>query len=252
MAVPVPVPHSAHDAHPEHHTTDDEPIGPVTFEEYLAYSETADRAYELVNGYMYPLAGVAPNNGTVAHGAIALNIAARLRTLARGSGCRVYGATVGVRTLRGDALIPDALVTCGPRPDNEERYVTAPCLVIEVLSPSTRRFDENDKSSTYRELPSLQACWLVEATWRCVHRHWRDVDGVWRFEQLTGDAVLPAPCPVGATLTLGEVYEDVDLPTEAPRAKLRRVREPDAEYVFEEECVDALGDAAATTSASRD
>lgn len=224
MALPMPLPEPTG---PGRHGDREEStlLGPMTPEQYDAFEAEADVRHEYVGGMAYAMSG-----GTPEHSLIGVNVAAVLRALVRGTGCRTYAQNLRLRAPSGSEYYPDVMVQCGPRPDNTVRRVETACLLVEVLSPSTTRTDTGEKLAAYRELPSLQAYWIVEATWRCVHRHWRDADGVWQVEDVTGDAVLPVPCLTAATLTLHNVYEDVELPGEPPRPQLRRVREPGVEY----------------------
>ncbi len=233
MAMPLPVPDPADDSRTVDNDAAEWPIGPMTFDEYLAYMEETGVMYEYVGGMLYPLNGGGPNSGTVSHAAIAQNAAARLHTLGRGIGCRVYGGMLTLRTPRDVGYIPDVVVACGPPPPNDARHLDRPCLIVEVLSPTTSRVDGIEKLGAYREIGSLRAYWIVEATWRCVHRHWREADGRWQSEDVICDALLPVPCPVVTTLTLDAIYEGVDVPREPPPPVLRRVREPDAEYAID-------------------
>jgi Uma2 family endonuclease len=131
-----------------------------------------------------------------------------------------------VRTPRGNEYAPDVVVVCGPRTPNGARYTESPCLVVEVLSPSTARTDLSEKRLAYQEIGTVGAYLVVEAEWRGVHRHWRDPAGAWRLETVTGDGAISLPCPAGEVLTLAEVYADLDLPAGPPPVpRLRRVRE---------------------------
>ena len=190
-------------------------IGPMSFEAYLAFLERTEWRYEYMNGMAYAMAGAAH-----VHEAATLNVATRLRALARGSGCTVTSQGFLVRTPRGDAYLPDAMLGCGPRPANHDRYLTDPCLVVEVLSPSTMRVDLGEKRIAYQEIPTLRAYLVIETAWRAVHRMWREADDTWQRETIAdaSGGMVPLPCPAGATLTLDEIYEDVALPTEPPRA----------------------------------
>jgi Uma2 family endonuclease len=194
----------------------------MSFDAYLHFSEQAEWRYEFVDGYAYVLhdgpRGQA--GGTRAHHVIAMNVAARLWQLARGTPCETYGQAFMLRTPSGNAYCPDVMVVCGPTPPDEALYVEHACLVVEVLSPSTARTDQHEKRIAYQEIASLQAHLVIEATWRAVHRHWRDLDGSWRSETIVGatDAQVPLPCPTGATLSLDEIYEQVRAPVDPPRA----------------------------------
>jgi Uma2 family endonuclease len=55
---------------------------------------------------------------------------------------------------------PDLLVSCDPE-DNEKYYRTRPCLIVEVLSPTTERIDRREKFMAYTSLPSLQEYILI-------------------------------------------------------------------------------------------
>ena len=192
-----------------------DPVGPMSFEAYLAFVERTPWRYEYLNGMAYAMAGAAH-----VHEAATLNVATRLRALARGGGCTVTSQGFLVRTPRGDAYLPDAMLGCGTRPANHDRYFTDPCLIVEVLSPSTMRVDLGEKRIAYQEIPTLRAYLVIETAWRAVHRMWREADGTWRRETIAdaSGGVVPLPCPDGAALTLDEIYEDVALPTEPPRA----------------------------------
>ncbi len=231
MALPLPIPNPSDDPRwSDTRRASEEPIGPMTFEEYLAYpgSGLGDELHEYVNGMLYR-----KFSGTAGHAIISTNLVVRLHTNARRSGCHVFTQAYAVRTPDDRGYLPDVMVRCGSEPSPDRPYTENPCLVVEVLSPSTRRVDLVKKADTYRGIPSVQAYWLVEATWRCVYRHWRDASGAWQFEEVTGDGAVPAPCPVETIFTLDEIYDGVDVPREPPRPSLCRVYEANAEYTFD-------------------
>lgn len=58
-------------------------------------------------------------------------------------------------------LNPDVVVTCDDR-DRDPQLVQFPCLIIEVLSPSTEADDRGKKFAAYRQSPTLQEYVLVE------------------------------------------------------------------------------------------
>ena len=189
------------------------PIGPLSVEAYLALSEHAADRYEYVGGFAYAMGG-----GTIDHHDISFNIASALRARCAGTPCRTYTQIFRVRTPRDDMYLPDVMVACGQRPPRGARHLDDPCVLIEVLSPSTTRTDVMEKRLAYQEIPSARTYLIVESAWRAVHRHWRDDAGLWQRETIT-DAigVVPLPCPGGAVLTLDEIYADADVPTDPPR-----------------------------------
>jgi Uma2 family endonuclease len=201
------------------HPNDD---APLTVEEFLRFEEHAEERHEFVDGRIYAMTGA-----TTRHNLIAGNIYMRLRALARGGPCRVYLEGVQLRVPE-DVYYPDVMVVCDPAGDDQKR-VTAPCLVVEVLSPSTAATDRyGRKLRQYRALPSVRAYLVVEQERRLVTRHWRDVRGRWLDETLIGGGEIPLPCPgPGGTLTLDEIYEGIALPETRP--PLRRIHEASVE-----------------------
>lgn len=211
--------------HARRHEADEDdfaiPIGPMSFDEYLAFEEASDQRHEFVDGFAYAMAPVRRS-----HGAITLNIAARLWTRTRNTPCHAYAEQFQVRPPDGRIFYPDVMVSCGPVPPDDAVFLNDPLLIVEVLSRGTGRTDHGEKRESYQGIRTLQAYLIVERTWRAVHRHWREADGGWQRDLVAGTgAVVPLPGPLGV-LTLDEIFERVELPPEPPsRARLRRVRE---------------------------
>lgn len=173
----------------------------LSAEEYLRLEPSSPVRHEYVAGAVHALAGT-----TRRHNRIALNIARRLADAAENGPCRVCMADVRLRARSDVYYYPDVMVACGPEP--EDPYLEeAPCLVVEVLSPSTASVDRREKLFVYRQIPSLQAYLIVETDRRRVERHWRGADGEWRAEEHSAGR-MPVPCP-DADLPLDEVYAGV-------------------------------------------
>lgn len=179
-------------------------LRPLTEEEYLALEEASPVRHELVGGIPYAMAGASldPN-------LIVTNLVALLKPLARAQGCRVYSETARLKVSEDTFYYPDVMVVCGPKA--HPLYETAPCLVVEVLSPGTEAQDQRgqrsylEKLSHYLRLPSLQAYLLLEGA-RPGGVLYRKTPSGFREERL--EELLILPCPEG-TLKLEEIYEGV-------------------------------------------
>ncbi|MEY3305061.1 MAG: hypothetical protein RLZZ139_3434, partial [Cyanobacteriota bacterium] len=53
---------------------------------------------------------------------------------------------------------------CDDRDKTTTQYITYPCLIVEVLSPSTELYDRSGKFRLYRKNPHLQDYLLVSST----------------------------------------------------------------------------------------
>ncbi len=172
----------------------------LSVEEYLRLEEASSVRHEYVGGELYALAGASDR-----HNRIAMNLAAHLWMAARGGPCRVYGSDMKLRVADDAVYYPDIQVVCDPE-DTEEWYKSRPCLVVEVLSPSTEAIDRREKLLAYRRLPSLKAYVVVYRDECRVARHWRDEQGVWWQAEVEGEGRVPFPCPA-LELSLADIYE---------------------------------------------
>ena len=75
----------------------------------------------------------------------------------RGGPCRVYTEPIKLR-VEDVIYYPGVMVACGPEGEDEDPLIEeAPCLVVEVASPSTESIDRREKMLAYRSIPSLRA-----------------------------------------------------------------------------------------------
>jgi Uma2 family endonuclease len=188
----------------------------LSAEDYLALEEQSDVRHEFVNGQMFAMTDfdetVAMAGSSDAHNLIALNIAAILRQRLRGTGCRAYIFDMKARVEKTDDFYyPDVTATC-------EKFVakslfkSRPFLIVEVLSPRTIRTDRREKLATYRLIDELREYVIVYQEQKRVELCRKDQRGAWQFWVLSeGDEVVLESLPNGAlTLTMDEIYEDVD------------------------------------------
>lgn len=176
----------------------------LSVEDYLAGEEIGEIRNEYVGGEVYAMTGASR-----AHGLIALNLGAFLRPLLRGGDCQAFVSDMKVRLqIAGDDVFyyPDLVMTCDPD-DRASDYCQAPCLVVEILSPKTRRIDRREKFLAYTSIPSLRGYLLVSQDRRQVELFRREHG--WNPE-VFHDGAVPLTC-LEAMLPLEAVYEGVDL-----------------------------------------
>ncbi len=169
---------------------------PLDVDEYLCGEQDSPIRHEYVAGQVYAMAGA-----DEAHNRISLNMAFHLRARMRVTACEAF-------------YYPDVMLSCEPG-DLKALYKTAPCLIAEVLSPSTEAIDRREKLIAYRTLPSLRHYLLVAQDRRWVEVYTREADGGWLHTVHTvhtvhTDGALTFDCG-GLTLglTLADLYEDV-------------------------------------------
>jgi Uma2 family endonuclease len=186
----------------------------MTMEEYFAFEHGSPIRHEFVAGEAFAMVGESKR-----HSRVAGNILARCLEASREGPCRAFMSGIKLR-LRDRVYYPDVMVACGPELD-DEYCEEAPCLLVEVLSRSTRRTDQREKLAAYTTIPSLGTYLLVEQRRRLVDHYRRDAAGHWQRDTLVDEGAIALSCPA-ITLTLDEIYEGVTLP---PPDEALRVRE---------------------------
>jgi len=146
------------------------------------------------------------------HNRISLNIVFRLRAAARGTPCGVYVSDMKLRVARASAYYyPDVILSREPS-SAETVFKEAPCLIAEVLSPSTAAVDTREKLHAYRGIETLRYYVVVDSDRVSIAYHLRGDDGGWLAANLDPGERLEIVCgPVRAELTLEGVYEDTGL-----------------------------------------
>lgn len=159
----------------------------MTVEEFLEL-EIEGRA-ELEDGVLYMMAG-----GSLRHAEISANILIALGAKLRGSGCRPFGPDLAVRTGPTSLRLPDVSVYCDLPSDTEARrskLVGDPRVVVEVLSPSTRKLDLEIKANEYRALPGVDAILFVDPETRRVRLLKRTGPEAWADAWLAEGCAVP-------------------------------------------------------------
>ena len=186
----------------------------ISPQEYLAWEEQQPLKYEYLNGAAYAMTG-----GTLAHNDIAVNLTTALRNHLRGKGCKVRmaDAKVGI-TEGGPFFYPDILVTCDEGDRHARTLVQHPCLVIEVLSPSTEAFDRGEKFRQYRRLNSLKEYVLINSETMGVDCYRLNERNKWELTTYASDDVNSPPpdlveiqfASIDFQCPLSLIYEDVE------------------------------------------
>ena len=182
-------------------------INLFTTEEYLQLEQTSEIRHEYFGGQVFVMSG-----GSKQHNIISGNIYSSLRSHLRGGYCSVFMADMKVRIELANEnknifYYPDVIVSCDSQ-DKERFFLNYPCLIIEVLSPSTELTDKREKLVNYRTLKSLQEYVLVSQDEIKVEVYRQDVQGNWLMQTLGKDDELRLDS-IGLILAMADIYEDV-------------------------------------------
>jgi Uma2 family endonuclease len=178
----------------------------ITRDEYLQGELASEIRHEYVAGNVYAMSG-----GTLNHQRIAGNFFHLAKSQLAGKPCFPTGSDFKLLVPLGGGeeafYYPDGMIICVPVP-GEALFTDSPSVILEVLSPNTRRIDEVQKFRDYVTIPTLGTYILAETDSPLLTLHRRDGAG-FRREILSGpDAVLDLP-EAGITMPLVELYRDV-------------------------------------------
>ena len=170
-----------------------------TLAEYLEIeARSASVKHEYVAGEVYAMAG-----GSIEHSALSTTLSGLLLAHLRGGPSHPHGPDLRIRIESEDvATYADVSVVCDPleRAADSPTHVTNPRVVVEVLSPSTERYDREQKRLYYQQIDALEEYVLVAQDRRRVE--------VWRR---TGDDWVHQVANAGESIRLPSIDFDLDV-----------------------------------------
>ena len=134
-----------------------ESTGPYTYADYAALPD--DRRVELIDGWFYDMA--APRSK---HQLIIGQLHLQFQACAEGHpDCMVWLSPLDVMLDGDDRTVvqPDLLVICDRSKMRKGRVFGAPDLVVEVISPGSRKMDYGRKTMKYLEA-GVREYWIID------------------------------------------------------------------------------------------
>jgi Uma2 family endonuclease len=179
----------------------------LSVQDYLEGEKTSEIRHEYIAGNVYAISG-----GTMAHQRVATNFLRHAGNQLSEKPCEPTNSDFQVRIKIGHEwafYYSDAMIVCDPVPD-DACFTDSPTVILEVLSPSTRRNDEVQKFRDYMTIPSLKVYLIAEADCAKVTIY-RRVGEEFRSEILINyEASLDLP-EVGISIPMTDLYRDVEI-----------------------------------------
>ncbi len=183
-----------------------------TLEEYLEIERASDIKYEFWEGEIFAMSG-----GSISHDQIMGNMFEILRSQLQGSECRVFTNNMQIKVPAAPPYrYADGSVVCGTvelENYNGSDLLVNPVMLVEVLSPSTEANDRGDKFTWYKSISSFKEYLLIAQHRPHITLFNKQSDGTWSQTEVNDiDSHLHLP-EINCTLTLREVYRDVEFKT---------------------------------------
>jgi Uma2 family endonuclease len=179
----------------------------MTAEEYLTWEPTQEGRYEYWDGEVVAMSG-----GTRNHNRVSGDFFRLLADALVDRPCEVYIVDIKVQVEPGQKYFyPDVVVTCDQR-DDDPQLVKFPCLIVEVLSPSTEALDRGAKFAKYRQFSTLQEYVLVQVDQPMVEVFWRNEQDQWVLSEYAVDDRLQLKS-VDVEMAIADLYRQVKFET---------------------------------------
>lgn len=179
-----------------------------TPEEYLELEEKSLYKSEYRDGEIIPMTG-----GTTNHNQIALNFAASLLYAIRRKQYRVFIGDVRLWIPQfREYTYPDIMVIA-EKPiytGKNNTTVTNPLLIVEVLSKSTKNYEQGDEFTFYRSIPQFKEYVLVEQNQYQVMHYSKTNEGEWIFREYKSEDDIVKLQHLDFEISLIDIYQDVN------------------------------------------
>jgi Uma2 family endonuclease len=183
---------------------------PLTPEEYFTWEEKQLEKHELIDGQLYAMTG-----GSVNHSRVAVRLTTLFFNHLENGSCETGNSDLRINIAgTQNYTYPDASVTCDERDKTTTQYITYPCLIVEVLSPSTEAYDRGGKFRMYRNNPALQDYLLVSSTSIEIDLYHKKDTGEWLIiNYQAGDTIELKS--INLSFPIEQIYRNLDLTPEA-------------------------------------
>jgi Uma2 family endonuclease len=183
-----------------------QPTRLYSVEEYIKIEIETNQKHIYKNGIIIPMAG-----GKSPHGIITGNVFYCLKHALRSkTNYDVFNSEIKVHIPAFNFyLYPDTCAVCeSPVFTNDAvDALTNPVLIVEVLSGSTRKYDEKGKFEEYKTIPSFKEYVLIEQNIPFAKVYYKGDDGIWQepieFSGIDNQLWLES---VQVALPMSEVY----------------------------------------------
>jgi Uma2 family endonuclease len=179
-----------------------------TVNDYLALESASEFRHEYYQGYIYDMAG-----GSPAHAIIVGNAMRSIGDKMVKKGCTTYSSDMCVKTPTSTYAYPDFTALCGKPLYITEQRVTSlinPQLIVEVLSPTTAKYDQTDKFDEYSSIPEFNTYLLIWQDRPLIELRIRVNADTWQTRRFEGlEAVVPIST-FNIEIPLADLYLNID------------------------------------------
>ncbi len=180
-----------------------------SLDNYRKLEEISEFKHEYHDGVIIPMTG-----GTINHNRIVLNLIYLLINALKNKPYEVFSSDLRVwipQYRRG--VYPDVMVISGDAIFNENRQdeILNPCLIFEVLSPSTSSYDRGDKFLYYRSIPEFKEYILIDQSEYLIEHYTKTENNQWLLEDHQIEEEIIKLTSIDIEVTISDIYENISI-----------------------------------------
>ena len=175
-----------------------------TVEEYLDFETKSQTKHEYYDGSIIAMSGASNPHLDIQTNLI---VALSGKFKAAKKSCKPYASDMRVYVDETKYFYPAVTVFCGKISMDNRNTAKDPAVVIEILSPSTAAYDQNEKAAGYRQITALKQLVLIDSRRRSAVVYTRGDDRSWTEKMLGNEDAGVTIADV--FVTFDEIYESV-------------------------------------------
>jgi len=179
-----------------------------SIEEYLEFEDNSQEKHEYLNGEIVTMTGATTN-----HNKITINFTFCFLLAFREQNYELYMGDVRVFIEnRKIFTYPDVMIIEGKTiyQGKSKTTIVNPSLIIEVLSKSTKDYDQNDKFDSYRSLETFKEYILIDQYQYYVKQFAKNETGKWVLTDYYGEESVLKLESINFEISLQELYKKVN------------------------------------------
>ena len=174
--------------------------------EQAVYKE--EQKFETHNGKVFALA-----SGTVNHCQVIDNTVCVFKQYLRGKTCKVWSGGIDVHLTDKDCFVPDVTVVCDPKIITNDGIMGTPDLIVEILSPSTARYDRGYKKNVYENC-GVKEYWIITIETRSVEVYLLqnrklELDNIYSINKNNENTEFSTSIFLDLVISLDEIFMDL-------------------------------------------
>lgn len=180
-----------------------------TIEEYLELEKESDIKHEYYRGEVFAMSGAKMD-----HNNIVVNLIYKLKDTLKGKSCKPHNSDQRIHIPQNTLFTyPDISIVCDkPQTLNDDKWnLLNPSVIIEVLSHSTRNYDQGQKFRLYRAIPAFKEYILVDSENILIEVFRINERGHWELEEYTQLTDKLFIRTIDVYISLTEIYEGTEL-----------------------------------------